>query len=487
MLPTKVLVSQLGICALALFPASAKMSPPGNRYRSELEPYIQKFVKTQEIPGLAIAVVQDGKVVYEHGFGIKTVNPKVVPTAFPAGTKTGGRVNRDTLFHLASVTKTFVAIAVMQLVESGRVRLDDPVIQYLPDFKLDDERYRAITVRQLLNHTSGLPDRNGINGHGWEHPETDDQALRRFVNSLSTEKLKFDPGTKYAYSNVGYEVLGELVSRVSGQTIEAYLQTRVLEPLGMRDSSMMFGDLKRSSLATGHATDDAENPFAFSIYPFNRAQTASGGMISCLKDMERYMIANLNKGELNGVRILSPETYRTMWKPDVKTGADGSLSDYGAGWYVGAFEGTSIVSHPGKDTGFLSYMALLPEKKIGVVWMMNGMWGNGVFSLSDAAMDIALGLPMRTGDVRRDLPAVLADDLEGGKNIEWAMRKYHDLKQRKASNFNFEENRLDLLGDYLVQRGRLKDAIEVYRVNAEAFPGSAHAKKKLDDARAKAQ
>lgn len=238
-----------------------------NRFERELQPYIEQFMQTQEIPGMAIAVVRDGRVLYAHGFGVKTLNPAVVPAVFPQGTHTAGPVTTRTLFHTASVTKTFVAAAVMQLVSQGKIKLDTPVVAYIPTFEMADPRYRSITVRQLLDHTSGMPDRTGIKGHGWDHPERDDQALHRFVATLKTEKLEFDPGSRFEYSNTGYEVLGDLIARVSGETFEAYISEHILAPLGMKDSSLLLKGIHSNLLATGHETDDAEDPMAMQIFP----------------------------------------------------------------------------------------------------------------------------------------------------------------------------------------------------------------------------
>jgi len=461
-------------CALllaAVLPCTAEEK----RYETELQPYIEKLMRTQDIPGLAIAVVRDGRVVYTHGFGIKTVNPSVVPAVFPAGAALAGPVTDRTLFGMASVTKTFVATAVMQLVSQGKITLDAPVVHYLPEFLMADERYRVITVRELLDHTSGMPDRNGVEGHGWDHPQFDGAALGRFVTSLKSEKLLFVPGERFQYSNVGYDVLGALIEKVSGEEFAAYLKAHILKPLKMTQSTLLVTEADGRLLATGHETSDAEDPEAVKIYPFNRGQSPSGGLVSNVHDMALYAVAQMRE---NG--LLPRTAYPTMWAPLSTTPVPkGPLSHYGLGWYVGTFEGERAVSHTGKDIGFMSDLMMLPEKHVAVVWMMNAGWGGAVLSISEAAMDIALGKPMHASDVRRDLPAVLAGDLGNGKSIDWVLKKYFELRKTKAENFNFEELRMELFGDYLLRGKKTSDAVEVYRVNAEQFPDSARAKEKL--------
>ena len=150
------------------------------------------------VAGMAIGIVKDGQV-YAEGFGVKDITTREPVTA-------------NSLFHLASISKTFVATAVMQLVERGKLELDTPLITYVPDFVLDDDRFRQITVRQMLSHTSGMPD---TDDYGWDRPEYDDRALERYVHSLANEKLIAAPGEKFSYSNIAYEVLGLLVARTS--------------------------------------------------------------------------------------------------------------------------------------------------------------------------------------------------------------------------------------------------------------------------------
>ena len=173
------------------------------------------------VAGLALAVVRNDQVI-ARGYGVKNI-------------ASGAPVDADTLFHLASISKTFVATAVMQLVEDGKVQLDAPVAAYVPEFVLADDRYRQCTVQQMLSHTAGIPD---TDDYGWDRPEVDDEALARYVRSLNGEHLLSAPGERFAYSNIAYEVLGLLVARVSGQSFEEYVADNILRPLGMADEHL---------------------------------------------------------------------------------------------------------------------------------------------------------------------------------------------------------------------------------------------------------
>src|SRR5215468_8523322 len=164
-------------------------------------------------PGSAIGIVKDGRLVYSGGFGVLRVGDPNPP------------VTAETLFHMASITKPFVATAIMQLVEQGKVHLDDLVIKHLPYFRLKDPRYKEITVRQMVTHTSGMPD---VSNYHWDQPEYDDGALERYVRSLDDKTLLWAPGKEFRYSNMAFEVLGDLVGKVSGKIIDDYVDENLL-------------------------------------------------------------------------------------------------------------------------------------------------------------------------------------------------------------------------------------------------------------------
>lgn len=200
-MPSPSMINKLLAC-FALIAASVTSVPvaaqsPAERYRNELQPLIEDFVHQQQIPGFAIGVIQDDRLVYTHGFGVKNLAHNRDP------------VTPRSLFHMASITKTFVATSMMQLVEAGKINLDSPVVQYLPYFRLADDRYQTITVRQMVTHTSGMPD---VQDYEWDKPQYDDGALERYVRSLSNQKLIFAPGTDFRYSNMAFEVLGDLIA-----------------------------------------------------------------------------------------------------------------------------------------------------------------------------------------------------------------------------------------------------------------------------------
>ena len=320
-----------------------------------LETVLEKIIQDKRTPGIAVGIIKDGKLVFARGFGVMSVeNPSRPVTA-------------ETLFHMASITKPFVATSVMQLMERGKVNLDEPVMKYLPYFKLKDPRYKAITVRQLLTHTSGMPD---VTNYGWDKPEYDDGSLERYVRSLGEVSLRWEPGTNFAYSNMAYEVLGDLVAKVSGKTFEDYVAENILQPVGMKSSTLLLKRADPAKLATGHtqSKDKLVKPVAH--YPYNRAHTPSSNLHSNVEDMARWVLVNLNYGELDGRRILQRSTYDIMWKPAVQTGRNKD-NHVGISWFLGDLGGEPFISHSGGDDGFRALVAFSTKRNVGLVVMTN--------------------------------------------------------------------------------------------------------------------
>jgi CubicO group peptidase (beta-lactamase class C family) len=320
------------------------------RLRAELEPRINDEIQQGHVPGFAIGVIRDGKLIYSKGFGVAKLGG-------------GAPITSKSLFHMASVTKTFVATAVMQLAEQGKIDLDSPVTRYLPYFRLADERYRLIKVRQMLSHTSGIPDNTNYN---WDKPEYDAGALERYVRSLTDLKLVFAPGEKFGYSNTAYEILGDLIAKVSGESFEDYVQHNILTPLGMKDSTLLVREASPQLLTSPHVMEN-EKLVVSKVFPYNRAHAPSSTLYSSIEDMSRWAIANLNHGELDGHRILKRETAESMWRPVV----DALGVKEGISWFSTTLQGHRLILHSGGDVGFESLLVLAPDDSVAVVAMTN--------------------------------------------------------------------------------------------------------------------
>jgi CubicO group peptidase (beta-lactamase class C family) len=346
------------------------------RFQRELQPLIEKLAHDKSIPGFAIGIVQNQKVVYAAGFGVANIN------------EPQRKITTRSLFHMASVTKTFVATSIMQLVENGQVDLDAPVVKYLPYFRLKDKRYGEITVRQMLSHISGMPD---VDDYGWDKPQFDDGALERYVRSLANLKLDSPPGTKFAYSNIAFEVLGDLIAKVSGESFEGYVQKHILKPLGMKDSTLLLKEADKELLTTPHVLHRKNEVVVSKIFPYNRMHAPSSTLYSNVDDMTRWAIANLNYGDLDGHRILKRSTYDVMWQANDMTLS--KAGKVGISWFVSDYRNHKTVSHGGADTGSNSFVMLLPDDSIGLVMMTNSDFAfDQLREIIRASLDLALGI-----------------------------------------------------------------------------------------------
>jgi len=335
---------------------------------------IDRFVDSERqamrVPGITIGIVRGDRVVHLAGFG------QADPTGRP--------VTPQTPMLTASITKSFTAMSVMQLVEAGKVDLDAPIQRYLPWFRVADADASAgITVRHLLNQTSGfptLPANAGLVGG-----DMDELALERAVRSLASVSLSQPVGLTYQYSNFNYWTLGVLVQEVSGQSYEQYLQQHVLEPLDMRRSYMSQAAAQRNGLATGYR-------FWFGIpvatdLTYSRAFTSTGGLISTSEDMAHYLVAQLNGGRYAGRSVLSPAGIAEQHRPAARV--EDTDDYYGMGWQTGAIGGVPVVQHDGLlPTGYAD-MVLVPDHDLGMVVLANGVGRVAVPRLGGVAAGVA--------------------------------------------------------------------------------------------------
>ena len=372
-----LLVGLLAIITTAQTPEAIPKTDPVARLSTELEPKIKAEIQQGHLPGFAIGVIRNGKLIYAKGFGVAKLGSNAPITS-------------RSLFHMASVTKTFVATAVMQLVEKDKIDLDAPLTRYLPYFRLNDERYGTITIRQMLSHTSGIPDTVNYN---WDKPEYDAGALERFVRSIADQKLVFAPGEKFGYSNTAYEILGDLIAKVSGESFEDYVQHHILTPLGMKDSTLLVREANPQLLTSPHVMEN-DKVVVSKIFPYNRAHAPSSTLYSSIEDMSRWAIANLNRGELDGKRILKRETVDAMWRPVV----DALSMKEGISWFTTDKQGHRLVLHSGGDVGFESLVVLAPEDGVAVVGMSNFAASdkNYLNDFVSGAMRIMLGVEQQS-------------------------------------------------------------------------------------------
>ncbi len=424
------------------------------KFKNRLDVVLEEIVARWGIPGLAIGIVEGDEIIYTRSFGVQSL-------------ETRAPVTSESIFCLASIGKCLVASAVMQLVERGKIHLDTPLVHYLPYFKLNDERYPQITIRQLLSHTSGLPDIDEFEYAALvSSPEVDDGALERFVCGLSRMKLSHSPGECFMYSNLGYDVLGNLISKISGQTFEDYMGEHILIPSGMPDSTFLLSDVDWPRLAVPHVRTPGMivNP----IYPYHRADAPASFLHSTVVDMCHWAITCLKRGVVLGGRILTPASYEMMWTPAAKRGYPPLREDMGLGWNLGHFEGVSTVSHGGGGFGWTCLLALLPEKDRAAIILCNEE-STAIGRLTQAVIRTMLELEPQAGRLSWMVPVCQALQTGG---IQAAYACFVELKSRGSDEFSFDDYDLICLTYQLFGVGKIDLAIEVLNLNIHVFPES---------------
>jgi CubicO group peptidase (beta-lactamase class C family) len=361
--PSLLMVCAVYLCFLllevSLSPVSGHASDDEIDFKS-IDEYVTSRMRAPRIPGLALAIVKDDRIVYLKGYG----------EADPSGRL----VTPQTPFLIGSVTKSMTALAVMQLVEAGRVELDAPVRRYLPWFRMADVQASAqITVRQLLKQTSGIPSDPTIVSWTWPDDGADSGAMERHVRLLSTVELTGAPGQAFAYSNINYVILGVIVQAVSGESYEDYVRHHIFTPLDMKNSYVSQDEAMQHGMAIGH-TWWFGFPVATTL-PYNRSNLPAGFAISSAEDMAHYMIAQMNDGRYRDTSILSPDGIALIQaEPAPKT--------YGLGWETVHLDGHTLINHDGATGNFQASVFFDPESRVGVFVAANVMNALDAFSSS---------------------------------------------------------------------------------------------------------
>lgn len=365
------LLSAFATTGLAAFGGAAQARETGS-VAAAVDLYAQQVMAAfPDQPGLGICVVENGQITLAKGYGVRRLGSPV-------------RCDENTIFGIASNTKAMTAAALAMLVEDGKVEWDAPVTRYLPDFQMSDPIVtKLMTVRDLLVHRSGL-----TLGAGdlmiWPAPTHTRAEILAGLKYLPIGG-QFRGG--YAYDNVLYVAAGEVVAAVTGKPWEDFIQTRILDPLGMTDTVTSPARVDKSRRAEPHCRlgPPVRGLGLQTVLPFDdsfASAAAAGGVNTTPADIGKWMRVQLALGALpNGQRLWSEATAREMWKPHtITTSSDGptaenpvrpSMQAYGLGWFVQDHRGERLLWHTGGLAGFISYTGLLPGRKSGIMVMTN--------------------------------------------------------------------------------------------------------------------
>jgi CubicO group peptidase (beta-lactamase class C family) len=389
----------------------------GTKLNDQLTPRIIEAMETHAIPGLSIGIVHNNDIIYAKGFGYENISTK-------------SPVTTSSIFHMASISKTFVATAVMQLVESGKIGLDEKVIKYLPYFKMTGDDYKEITIRQMLGHISGMPNSND---YEWDKPQYDEGAIERFVRSLASEKMELRPGEKFRYSNIAFEVLGDVIAKVSGESFCDYQKNHILNPAGMDNSSFLKPRELPENWASPH--EMSLKPFLINIYPYNRRHAPSSTLHSNALEMCNWALVNLNRGSFDKKKVLNNATYDELWNPWVKNevGEIAKYGDIGLSWFVSEYKGEKTIGHGGSDEGFQTYFIMLPQKSIGVIVMAN-ILPAPVEEITYMAIDIINGINITP---IKPLASVPTWKILNENGIDEAVKFWNELKLNSSTDYDF--------------------------------------------------
>jgi CubicO group peptidase (beta-lactamase class C family) len=337
-----LLIASLTTFAQAQEPASAGSVAEG------VDACVHGMMARHHIPGVSIAVVKDGKVVMAKGYGQANIELDAAATA-------------DTVYQLASVTKTFTSAAVMLLARDGKLALEDRINERLPDLP---EAWKDVTVRHLLTHTSGIKSYTSVKDfHKWLRK---DFTPREILDLVAKEPLEFAPGEKWNYSNTGYFLLGMLIEKVSGKPYAEFMAERIFRPLGMTHTRA--NDLRAivPNRAQGYEWDGKElrnGEYTSPSQPF-----AAGMLLSSVNDLVKWDAALANH------TLLDEATLDRMWKPTPL--ARGGDASYGYGWQTSRVNGHREVSHGGGIPGFSTELARFPDDKLTVIVLTNAEGGH---------------------------------------------------------------------------------------------------------------
>ncbi|MGV0968794.1 MULTISPECIES: serine hydrolase [unclassified Empedobacter] len=343
----------------------------------------EKAMKAFNVPGMAVAVIKDGAIVHSKGYGVKSI-------------LTGEKVETSTNFGIASNSKAFTAAALAILVDEGKIKWDDKVIQHIPEFKMYNEYVtKEFTIRDLLTHRSGL----GLGaGDLMVWPDGHNFTPKDIINNIQYLKPVSDFRSKYDYDNLLYIIAGVVVERASGQSWTDFVTKRLIEPIGMTNTGANWHLVKdKKNAIVPHVPIDGKLE-VIERYS-NTIFDAAAGIYSNVDDLAKWLQFNLDKGKVNGKQIISEKQMNEMitpqtLQPNRTTPPYNSLfKAYGLGWQLQDMNGKLEVSHTGGLEGIVTQTMFYPQEKLGIVILTNQQSGAAFRAISNTIKDFYLKNP----------------------------------------------------------------------------------------------
>jgi CubicO group peptidase (beta-lactamase class C family) len=386
----------------------------------------------------SVLVAESGEITYKKGFGLANMEWNMPNEP-------------DTKFRIASVSKQFTAMLIMQLVQEKKIKLKDKITDYLLNYRKDTGD--KITIHHLLTHTSGIPN---FTNEFWDEYSLKRYTVEEMVENFCSGDLEFEPGSTYRYSNSGYYLLGAIIEKVAGKPFEQVLQERILEPVGMHNSGIDKPETLLEKRAAGYyKTIDGFVNVDYILMP---NVGGAGAMYSTVEDLYLWDQA------LYTNKLLSQKYKKIMFKP--------FLNNYAYGWGVGKMEigstddSTSSIGHTGYLRAFNSRIVRLIDDKHLIVLCNN----TGTTRLREMVRGIAGILYDKPYDApKKSIADVLLATIKE-KSIEAAIEQYHNYKENHPDLYDFGESELNNLGYQLLRTDYIGEAIEIFKLNVEVFP-----------------
>jgi len=367
---------------LVLLALIASVSVSAQITEQQVDVLVERTLKTFDVPGIAVAIVKDGKVVLSKGYGVKSIATKQ-------------KVDANTLFGIASNSKAFTSAALAILIDEKKLSWDDKVTKYIPEFKMYNDYVTAeFTIRDLLTHRSGL----GLGaGDLMIWPDGHDFTPNDIIRNIQHLKPVSGFRTKYDYDNLLYVIAGEVVARISGKSWTEFVEEHIMKPLEMNNSAASWNRLKdTSNVIVPHVPINGKLEI-ITRYK-NPIFDAAAGIYSSVNDMSKWAITQLNKGKYGSFQLFSEKENTEMWTPQTlmpnKTVPpyNSVFKSYGLGWQITDVKGKLQASHTGGLEGIVTQVTLIPELKLGIIVLTNQQTGAAFNAITNTIKDSYLGI-----------------------------------------------------------------------------------------------
>src|ERR1044072_4228224 len=434
----QLLRNRLGLCIAIVFLIDPHVAVAQD-HAAKIQEVLALAHKYRQFNGSAL-VAENGKIIYKGAYGQANMEWNIPNSP-------------DTRFRLGSITKQFTATVILQLVEQGKIKLDAKLSDYLPDYRKDTGE--KVTIHHLLTHTSGIPSYTSQPDF-FQNVSRNPYKVDEFVKKYASGDLEFEPGSKFRYNNSGYFLLGAIIERVTGKPYEQVLKQNIFDPLGMKNTGYDHHDTLIPKRATGYSkTPDG---YINAAYLDMSIPYAAGSLYSTVEDLYLWDQA------LYADKVLSAQSKAFMYKP--------FLENYAYGWAItnASFKQNNqpvqMISHDGGINGFSTTIMRFPNEK-NVIVMLDNTGSEYVNRLGESIGKIIYNQPYE--QTKMSIIPVLSKTITE-KGIEAGIAEYRDLKAKQSAPYDFGEPELNRLGYQLLRTGKPKEAIQNFKLKAEAYP-----------------